>query len=361
MTAPARGAPYARLRIATPDDTTAILALCRAVYGDQVTDLDLAYWQWRFLDESPFRGEVMLAEREGRVIGIQPLAIFDWLEGAERLRGGMYSGVMTHPDHRRRGVFSDLIQACDDHATRAGARFCFTLPNDASMAGFRKLGGWQAPGPIPMYLKVVDGRALVASRAGQAVGSLLGRAAQIPFARVPGRPHRGRIEAVDQVPAELDEVADAFAADAGTLMIRRGAAYWDWRYSRHPHRTYRTLVLRRGGELVGAVAVGQGERMGLPVGMVVDLVARGGRPTLRALLRAAADETRTRGLGLLACQATTPRLRSALRREGFRSPPPGLMGKRFHFVYRIHDLPGADRVPAALAGWHLTLGDSDNA
>jgi hypothetical protein len=156
-------------------------------------------------------------------------------------------------------------------------------------------------------------------------------------------------------------VFESFGRDVGRLMIRRTAAYWQWRYMSRPQATYSTIVARRGTHVLGAVVTAVQRRFGVVIGMIVDIIAGGGTPVLCALLGAAEEELRSRGVGMTACQATSPLLSQALVDSGYFRPKGRLIPKKFHFVYRLTGVAGLPPEPRQIADWHLTFGDSDNA
>ena len=125
-------APYWTNRLCTAADVESVLDLVRAVQGEGHAATDRAYWQWRYLNETEFRADILMAEYEGRPIGIQPMAVFEYQWNSDRVRGAMYTGVLTHPDHRRRGIFRSLVASANEHAAQRGAQFSMTLPNEAS-------------------------------------------------------------------------------------------------------------------------------------------------------------------------------------------------------------------------------------
>jgi len=372
---------YWTTRLGQPDETDAVFQLVRTVHGNRYPELNRSYWQWRYLSNEQFRADIVMAEHKGRVIGIQPVTLFDFRWDDARLKGAMYTGVLTHPAHRRRGVFHSLVTSANEHAARRGAHFSITMPNNASLPGFRRFGGWAYPGLIPLYVKVANRSATPRPGAGRAAAELLGsidRLCQVGrlcrvdrLCRVPRamfrRPAAGRpqasldVETVDQIPEELDEVAEPFARECAALNIPRSAAYWNWRYCNKPASAYRTLLARRGGQVVGAVVMSVGRRLRMEVGMILDLVASGGLVTIRELLHVAEQDFAARGVCLITCQATSPLLQQALSDEGYLRPPARLLPKRFHFVYHRTGAAGMSRNPNALSDWHLTFGDSDNA
>ena len=353
---------YWTTRLSRPDETNAVLDLVRTVHGDRYPELNRSYWRWRYLEGGQFRAGIVLAEHDGDAIGIQPVALFDFMWDNNRLKGAMFTGVLTHPAHRRRGVFRSLVTRAQEHAASRGALFCMTMPNEASLPGFRRFGGWAHPGPIPLYVKALDGAAMLRPRVGRAAAALLGWAPRVMLCRSPADRSEWSVDvqAVDRMPDELDSVAEAFARECGTLHILRSAAYWNWRYCDKPASAYRTLVARRDGELAGAVVTSVEQHFGMDVGMILDLVVSGGSIPIRQLLRVAEEDLAERGLGLITCQATSPVMQLALRGEGFVRPPVRLLPKRFHFVYRLTGAEAMPLKPDVLSDWHLTFGDSDN-
>jgi GNAT superfamily N-acetyltransferase len=353
--------PYWTNRLARPDEQGSILNLVRALPGERYQNASADYWRWRYFSDTPFAADVILAKSANQPVGTQPVSFFDWQWGASGLKGGMYTGVLTHPDHRRRGIFHSLIDSSNDLALQRGAQFCMTMPNDESLPGFLKFGDWRYPGVIPMWIKVLDGKKLLASKLGIAAGAP-GILADIFFAlrkRSDDAVPELSFEHVQQLPTEFDEIANAFSHSVDALMIRRTADYWNWRYS-GPLSTYQTQVARESSHLVGAVVTTVKPRFGVEMGMILDLVAAGGLPVLRSLIRAAESDLVQRGVGISTCQASSPLLQRALRDEGYYLPRGRLMPKKFHFVYRLTGVSGLPREPAHIEEWHLTFGDSDN-
>jgi GNAT superfamily N-acetyltransferase len=354
-------APYWTNRLCRPEDTDALMGLVRIVHGDQYQWINRAYWHWRYLDHADFRADVFLAEFEGRPIGVLPMAVFDFVWGCHSLQGALYTGLVTHPEHRRRGIFKSLIDSCNARTAERGALFSMGMPNEAALPGYFKFGEWVHVGLIPVYVKVLSLPAVLRPKTGRLLASVLGSVPQLCL----WRPRRSlgpavEVQAEQSVPADLDAVADRFAADCGALMIRRSAAYWNWRYCFRPEVSYRTLVARQGARVVGAVVWTIEERRGLRFGVILDVVSSAGVPGCRQLLRAAERDMGGQRVGLVMCQATIPLLQQALRAEHFWYPSARWLPKKFHYIYRPSGVPGLPRSLTSIADWHLTFGDSDN-
>jgi GNAT superfamily N-acetyltransferase len=357
------GTPYWKNRLATVADTDELLDLFHLEYGDKYPWFNKAYWQWRYQSQTGFAADVFVADFEGRLIGVLPQTLFDFQWGAQRLRGAMIYGLITHPDHRRKGVFRSLIGSCNEHAAQQGAQFSMGIPNDPSLPGYATFGGWEYLGLIHTHLKILNLPALLRGKTGRFLGYLLGGVPQLYFRRN-YRPLDGPCadcELSPSAPDELTDVFDEFARDCETLMIRRTAPFWNWRYAAKPAAPYHMLIARQGGRVTGAVLTSVREHGGIQVGLVADLVCRGGANGMRQLLRHAEDDMRARGVGVLTCWATTPLLKHALDQERYWHPKPQRLGKNFHYIWRPTGVAGFPRTPSRLEDWHLSFSDSDNA
>ncbi len=352
---------YWQNRLYRPDDEDAVFQLTRAVYPDWDFDELKSYWRWRFFGSEACDTAILVADHQSQIVGIQPVAIFDFQWGQKVLQGAMYTGVLTHPDHRRKGIFRSLVDSTNEYASDRNAAFSMTMPNELSYPGFIRTGEWLDPGDIPMYIKVLDGRRLLTPKIGAFCATAVGWTLRVPFWQQ-SRPDResGEYEQVANAPADLDDLFSEYAQQLDNLMIRRTARYWNWRYSARPNSNYRTVEWRKAGKLVGIAATSIQERMGFDFGMILDYVCPGSTDPLKQLLRSAEADLHARGAGIVACQAMNASVAQALQHAGYRCAPTWLTRKKFHMVYRPHGDERLPRLPSARNDWHLTFGDSDN-
>jgi ribosomal protein S18 acetylase RimI-like enzyme len=100
------------IRPATEHDTAAVLELWKgarspiAALGDNEASVRTV------LDHDP--GSLLVAERDGRVVGTLVAAWDGW-------RGSMYRLAVAE-DQRRQGIARELVQAGEEHLRRRGAR-----------------------------------------------------------------------------------------------------------------------------------------------------------------------------------------------------------------------------------------------
>jgi GNAT superfamily N-acetyltransferase len=117
----------------------------RAAFG---TAVPLAFFEWKYRDNpaGPFIGFV--AQNETGEIGAYYGAIPEQysIEGNCRT---IYQScdTMTHPDHRRRGLFQLLATHCYDYLRQRGDLFIIGFGGDMSTPGFLKMG-WKEVKPV---------------------------------------------------------------------------------------------------------------------------------------------------------------------------------------------------------------------
>lgn len=305
------------IRKATRDDVGRMVELMRAGLGEGTLERSADVWRWKH-EESPFGvSEVIVAEVEGRMIGLRAFMRWNFCEGGVATASAVRAvDTVTHPDWQGRGLFTRLTRRlCDDVAAQ-GTDFVFNTPNAKSRPGYLKMG-WQDLGRITVW--------------GRAVGPRWRRA-------VEARPAREVLAGVEVAPR----------ADEG-LHTRVTSTYLRWRYGAVPGLDYRVAVED------DAVAVGRVRtRRGLREAMVCEVVPGQG---LGGIARAAHAVRRLgRSLDASYAIAVAPlgsARAAALALAGFAPVP--RVGP--HFTVRPLQSAGASQRALRLRGWALSLGD----
>jgi len=276
---------------------------------------------------------------------------------------GQTGDVMTHPDWRKRGIFSGLDAACMEEAGRQGWALAFGLPNRRSAHIFQKLG-WETVGKVRPLTFVL--RADAASRKARMVDGRL-KSMLVPMAAAAGRLARRRlrrragtgfeVRPLDAFPAEVDALSATVERDFA-FMVRRDAEYLDWRFLRNPAGRHRAFgVYDSEGAFAGYVVI-ELPRPGQAAGYLVDLLA----PDPAA--RAAAFESAFLHLasaGASYVQATAldgSWWSDRLREAGFQRP----RAENHLIVILYPHRPDHPLVAAArdTSRWYFTDGDRDD-
>jgi len=344
-----------------PADREAQARLFNATFKKGIDARGLA---WRY-DENPHGGAISFAQRHataGLVSGYacSPRRAVPAGDEARAAQVGETGDVMTHPDWRKRGLFSALDRAAMEESRRLGWPVVFGLPNRRSAHIFLELG-WERVGTLRPWTFVL--RADAAARAERAKeGRIRGWATS--FAALAGRRARTRLARPDplavrpltEFPRAVEAVSRA-VEPRFALMVRRDAAYLDWRFLRSPSKLHRALGLFRGDEFVGYVVV-QVPRQGSALGYLVDVLARDDEG-VRAAILAGLEALESSGASLVQATAIDGSWWSAtLRDAGFQAPrSENHLTVIVHAHDATHPLAIAARTPAR---WYLTDGDRDD-
>jgi GNAT superfamily N-acetyltransferase len=292
---------------------------------------DAASWRWINRDGPHGASLVELATADDRVVG--HYAVLPRLIRVDDrpVRAGLAIQAVVHPAHRGLSVLSQLFARIVARCAEAGLPFIYGFPNDQVWLVYAKVFRWQALGDLVALELPLRGREPMPTSG--------------PAVRVR--------DGFDERYATWDEGETPH----GLTHVMKDAAYFDWRYTRHPRVRYRVLesVDDVGHPLAFAV-LKRYEKAGVRYGHVVDL---GAQPrceaAVAAVLRAALADFRTgEPVDVVSTwMATGAPFFGALAELGFQPT-----GFTTHLAYRLID-PGFTLKPLDLERWHVAMGDSD--
>lgn len=343
-------APYL-IRPCSREDEPAVLELVRGAFGEPPGgQRTTAFWRWKHVD-NPFGRSYALCAVDAPTDTIAALRVLmRWTLRAPD--GGIRRPVRavdtaTHPDHQRRGLFSELTRHAIQDLGRQGVPFVFNTPNRNSLPGYLKMG-WQAVARWPVYVRPVRWR--------NTIRHLVGRRASVSHDADLTSTGAGLL--AWQVFRERygTAVAEIVAAhEAGRHLVgyrtERTLEYLDWRYGAHPHLEYHVHVLDSGGTLEGFLIVRRAlGAFGLQTFLITELFVR--RPSVLSVARLLRSLIRQRSCDYLSGHAAAGTLeRKAFFQTGFLPAP----SRGYTFVAR--PLNGVSPDPTRRRSWDLTLGE----
>jgi len=363
-TTPRSAAPEVTTRSAGPTDRAAQAALYDRCFekrdGERVVP-------WRY-DANP-HGRAL--SRVGNLAGGELISNYACsprvvlLHGEElgRPRVGQTGDVMTHPDHRRGGVFSGLDRETLADARDAGWSAVFGLPNRRSAHIFVGELGWREVGGLRPWTFVLRPDA-TARQARLRAGRLA--AAAVPWVHRRGRAMRSRLRReagacearrLERFTPEVDPLSLEVARDYA-WMVRRDHAYLNWRFLDAPSGRFAALGASAAtGELAGYGVV-QLPAAGEALGHVIEVLAPD--PAAWAcVLEGALALLEEAGASVARAHAVTgSRWEGELASRGFR-PPKAADSKPViaHVLAADHPLAQATQRPRE---WFFTDGDRDD-
>lgn len=334
-------------------DDEELFRLYRAVFGEALAESSRRRWRWQYQENpaTPPGGPEIWVARDGATLLGQYASMPVHLRWGDReVRSSWGMDVFLSPAARGRGVGAQLFTTWSDHVEVA-----LGLGLTSSSYGlFQKLG-YDDVGPVPFYYRILDARAVLARRMGDAWGGL-GRLLELGWRL--RHPERARPAAdIGVAPVSgFDARYDALWATAGpsyAMCVRRDAAYLEWKYARCPNHRYDIVEATRGGALAGFAVSRHEEHRELRLGWIVDLFAHADDHAVRdALLGRVLDGFRAAGVARAQAFSMNAGIGADLGRRGFRRGPSPMQ-----FCVRAR-LPSED-VLAATSRWHVMFGDSD--
>ncbi|QDU67387.1 GNAT family N-acetyltransferase [Engelhardtia mirabilis] len=322
--------------------------------------------RWRY-DDCPHGSAVSFVSRPPGGEGISgyacnPRRVLAFGDESTATLVGQTGDVMTHPDWRKRGIFSSLDRASMVEAGRRGWAAVFGLPNRRSAHIFLELGWDQIglirpwsfvlrSGPEARALRFTDGR----------LASLLLPATGLRCRRGEARLRRAAagysVAPLSRFPEEVCALSKRVEREF-PFMVRRDAAYLNWRFIDNPAELHAVLGIHAAnGDLAGYVVV-QRPRAGEHLGYLVDVLAPDPGARAAAILAGLED---LRAAGAAMAQATAVDdswWMERLVEAGFLPPK----AENHLIVIRYaHDrdhpvVAGAERA----SSWYLTDGDRDD-
>jgi GNAT superfamily N-acetyltransferase len=337
-----------------------VLALERLTYGDDAEVAKAPFYEWLYRRNPSGEARVWLASLpDGQSAGQFVLVPLRFRVAGTPGRAGLALNVVTHPAHRRQGVFAALCRAATEEAESRGMLFTWALPNPSSCPGFLERAGYLELGRVPLLLCPLDPDGIQHGRGLRRIAVRLGARLLRFVAGLGARPAPAGV-AVEEVTASWDgwDALWQRLQDKYPVMVVRDKAHVLWRLGQCPTRRYRLYVARVGGEPAGFIATRQATVAGLPAGLVVDLLTAPGehRDAGAALLARAREEFIQAGAPLAAALMLRHTQEYAcLRSAGFFPCPRFLEPQPFRVVFRSP----ATSPARELRAWFISMADYD--
>ena len=335
------------------EDRRAVEALYRRVFGPDAAEANRLRWEWQYRrnPNNPGGTPVIWIAREGpSVIGqYATMPVRLQVQGKE-LAASWGMDVMVAPERQRQGIGEILFRTWDRHVD---ASLGLGL-SDSSHRLFRKLR-WPEPGPVPCFIKPLTRRALKNKQWPEAINRLVS-AVTLPFVQMIARtrPLRAEVEVIKRFSPEFTDLWTRLAPRF-QFVVRRDAAYLNWKYIEAPHVRYCVAALKREGRVEGyAVYRHLQEPRGRVTSLVDFLVDARDEAGLKTLLRWVDREARDADSDKVRTFALYAGYRRLLKKSGYFQ-----VKSTMEFTVKVNGLELPPSFYEDTSTWHVTLGDSD--
>lgn len=141
------------IREATDSDIPEIVDLLKTSLGERQISKSEELWKWKHYSNPFGASPVLLAETQGRIIGVRTFLRWDFDLGEELIQGYRAVDTAIHPDFQRKGIFKTLTLTLIEKSSQHIQRLIFNTPNPQSTPGYLKMG-WQKWGKLPLHIGV---------------------------------------------------------------------------------------------------------------------------------------------------------------------------------------------------------------
>lgn len=320
------------------------------------------HYRWKFHSARPQAPSFeYVAAESGKMLGYYAAIPYPYEIGGRRVTAGMVCDVMTHPDERGRGVFTDLGRHALAEMTAGEPAFVTGYPIRPEVMGGHLRAGWSVAFELPMFLLALRTDAILATRR-------LGWAA--PLANLGAAAYRGALapprvadglEVLTGPPAELlgsGEFAtfvERWSSGVPNHLVKT-SDFYRWRLGA-PGTEYHAVLVRRSGAIAAAAVGRVAELQEIPSFAVLDMMAldddADGLRALHRGIREAAERRRVEAIVTMMSRSSAKRY--SLGRFGFLRSP-------FTFKLIVRSVSPNFDVAAISneADWQLMWIDSDD-
>jgi len=324
-------------------------------------------WQWRY--RNGIQPSTIWVAKSGERIVAQRPVVLKWVTiGGEHYRAAHFMDVMTHPDFRRKGLFTRLLSEATRETVEQDIVLCYSFPNEESLTGYERKSDWTHLASLPLWVKPLRSEALLRQRVANAHVRRAASALLQPVASLSARPWRrrhergtSRLERIRRFDERFDRFCQAVATEYD-VMMRRDSQHLNWRFIDRPSVSYVVWAsISAGGTINGYVVARSRDMFGMQLGLIVEVMIRGGDLQAGRNLVARSVEDLT-GAGADAIACVTPDhlpICQALRMEGFLPVPEWIAPRKFPFMVRPKAGSAVGEHLSDLRNWYLSWGDND--
>lgn len=271
--------PDLLIRRGSLEETDRILELVRLSLGEGLIPRSEAYWRWKHF-ENPFGDSpILLAEHEGKLVGLRVFMRWEWIKGGRTFRAVRAVDTATHPDWRGKGIFSRLTRQLVDEMREEGVDFIFNTPNEQSRPGYLKMG-WESVGRTDVSLRPLSPFRMARAFIGR-------KNAAAEHVEIPSPQFETAEEAFANPGLRALTESITTTTESGGYSTPLSWEYLRWRYAHIPGFTYHVLQehTEDGGAAVFFRYKTQGQLLELRIGDIIMGSSRESETILSGLLK----------------------------------------------------------------------------
>ena len=332
------------------EDTGSVLDLMQLGLGGGPSGTrDEIFWRWKHYD-NPFGRSIVLVATNGtgHIAGLRTFMQWHFRAGNRVVKAVRAVDTVTHPEHRRFGVFTTLTTKAVQQAKNSGVDVIFNTPNNSVLPGYLKLG-WSHVSFVRPLVKVLNYPRFVS-------GIIRNRKRRQSSGQPPAnQSYRYKLPLIADFLKRSEAVEELLRSNnqmrGERLSTDQSIDYLRWRYSEYPNAEYAVLYQEKNGALSSSAVIRANARFGLKEIVIDELFFSKPDDTLASSLLHELKRCVNADY-IIAYFPRSSFARHALRKDGFLQVPTD--GMNFTVNALSQNLPCN---PAVLENWNLSLGD----
>lgn len=224
-----------------PEDLNEFLRAYRETFTGQVTP---EWFQWKYVD-NPYTEEipVYVAVKDGTLVGgaaFWPLRMS--VGDGESVQAIQPCDAFVLDEHRRRGIYAQLLSKGLDYYAETDASFCFDFPIEPTKRAFEK-HGWRMVQRLSMYYRVQGTDSILRSPFNRVANVVVRKYLQLRDGPAASPESGFRVNKSEGVASrQLARIRHSNPLDG--FQAIRDEEFYDWRFN-NPIWDFKTYILRQ--------------------------------------------------------------------------------------------------------------------
>lgn len=214
------------------------LEVLKAAHGQPLTSSkEIFLWKHRDNPVGPSIFTYAVDTDSDSVVALQVLSPRRLFYNEQVHPGYESNDTSTHPNYRRRGLFTRLLELCMEEADERNAWFALGFPNINSKRGFLKFG-WKDVGKIETLVKPL--------RPLKTGFFFLTNRKSLKRFSADTKSHMSAGTVASSLPEDMEEILEARQCWQGLWAGHRDRTLLEWRFVHHPYHSYEIVKSEEG-------------------------------------------------------------------------------------------------------------------
>lgn len=323
-------------------------------------------WNWKYFTGPFGKSLIFLVREKNQIIGLRPSSPRKILIKGKLKDACQFMDVMTHPDYRRQGIFTSLVEKSSDAILNGGTSLIYTFPNEKSVVGYKNKFDWKQVCLISMYVKPLNIKNLIKKYLKSAWLIQFFFFIITQFLKISFIEKRIRADnSIKLVEIEsFDERINSFFQKVKSdyqIIIHRNVDYLNWRYCRNSQRKYKIIQAERNNQIVGYIVATKVDKFNIKLGIICEILSLSSDLSIAELLISEINKNfKNKNIELAACLMLKDKYYSKLlKKQGYRKIPNKLLPRKFYLFVKTNLNILFTRYIKNYRNWYITWGDID--